>query len=526
MSAAQRAAHVVVIGAGVGGLAAAVRLAAAGLRVTVLERAARPGGKMREVAVGGVPFDAGPSVLTMPFVFDELFAAAGERRQEHVRFLPVEPACRHFFKDGAVLDLYNDEPAGAAGAGEPWERSAAEVARVLGPRAEGEYRRYRRHAAGIYRAVERPFLRRALPRTPFGVLLSHDLGDAVGFLRLDARRSVWGALGRFFSDERLRVLFSRYATYCGSDPFRAPATLNVIPHVELGFGLFTVEGGMHRLAAALAGLAARRGAELRYGAEVARIELDAGERRCAAVHLAGGERLAADAVVANCDVAQIYERLLSDSKPGRRRAPRVGRLEASLSAHLRLVLARDTAGLPITHHNVFFSGDYAQEFAELRAGVPTDPTVYLCATPPPVPQGAGPADRMRWFFLVNAPPLGPGEEDRARGAEAGPKEAAALRARIAEKLRLAGVDLDRHAEAEGTVTPADFAAIFPHSRGSLYGSASNGMMSAFVRPRNQAPDLSNLFCVGGSTHPGAGVPMVALSAQISTELLLKRLRAA
>ncbi|MCS6915124.1 MAG: phytoene desaturase family protein [Myxococcales bacterium] len=499
-----RSTPVVIIGAGVGGLSAAVLLAAAGLPVTVLERAARPGGKMREVMVGGVPFDAGPTVLTMPWVLDEIFQAAGERRDAWVRFQPLEPTCRHVFPGGLVLDLFADQ----ADAAEPWARSAAEIGRVLGARAAEQYRRFRRHARGIYQAIERPFLRQALPRTPLGLLTRHP-ADALGLLRLDARRTLWQSLCRFFDDEPLRVLFARYATYAGSDPFRAPATLALIAHVELAFGVHEVQGGMYRLAEALAQLAERRGARLVCGADVERVELDARGRRAIAVHVAG-ERIPAEAVLVNCDVVQLYERLLAGTRVGERGAAQLRRLEPSLSARLLLVLARDAEHLPLAAHNVFFSSDYAREFAQLRQRVPEDPTVYLCRTRPP----SGAAGLSRWFFLVNAPPL-------PAGADVG--EPQRLRSLVADKLRTVGADLDRHAAAEVEVAPADFAEQFPGSRGALYGSASNAPWSAFVRPRNRAPGLDNVYCVGGSTHPGAGVPMVALSAQIASHLLLSDL---
>lgn len=514
--------HVIVIGAGVGGLATAIRLAAAGCQVTLLERAGHPGGKMRQVPVGDVLFDGGPSVLTLPWVFDDLFAAAGRRREDLVRFTPVEPACRHFFADGAVLDLYNDEPQEPAGNREPWARSAAEIERVMGARSAAEYGAFRRHAATIYQAVRRPFLLRALPRSPLLLPFTHDFRDTFSFLRLDSRRTLWQSLTRFFSDERLRVLFGRYATYCGSDPFWAPATLGVIAHVELAFGLHQVEGGMYRLAEALAALAGELGVRLRLHAEAERVELCPKEARAVAVH-AGGERLPADAVVANCDVAQLHERLLRGTRKGERHAREVAALPASLSAHLLLCAAERTAGLPLAHHNVFFSADYRQEFAELTGAgqVPQNPTVYLCASPDP----AGPRTIDRWFFLVNAPPLSAEDAASVRPAarERAALEATQVRRRIAAQLARHGLNLGAHAAASRHVTPVDFAELFPFSRGSLYGAAGNSRMSAFYRPPNQVRDLDNVFCVGGSTHPGAGVPMVALSAQITTALLLRRL---
>lgn len=521
--------QVVVIGAGVGGLAAAIRLQAAGQQVTLLERAAAPGGKLRQVPVGELCFDGGPSVLTMPFVFDELFACAGARRADEVRFVPVSPACRHFFPDGTVLDLYNDEPAADheqaqhLAADDPaldqrWARSAAEIERVLGARSAAEYRAFRRELWALYQVVSGPFMMDAtpLPRHPLGLVLSHGLATLRRMATIDTRRTVWQALERRFHDERLRVLFARYATYCGCDPFTAPATLNVIPHVELAFGLYTVEGGMYRLAEALQALALRLGVRLRCSAEVERVELSKGERRAQAVHV-GGERLPADAVVANCDAAQLFGRLLQGTRLGAGQARAVTQQPASLSAYLRLVAAREAAGLPLCHHNVFFSADYPREFDELwgrggQARAPGDPTVYLCA--PDVASGAA---LQRWFFLTNAPAL-PRDADAGWDAE----QKQTCRARIAAQLARHGIALDRHAQAERSVTPRDFEALFPQSRGALYGAAGNSRTAAFARPSNTVRGVENLYCVGGSTHPGAGVPMVALSARLTATQLLAR----
>lgn len=500
----------IVIGAGIGGLATAIRLLAAGHEVTLLERAAAPGGKMRQIRVGEHAFDGGPSVLTMPFVLDELCAAAGGRREELVSLSPLAPLCRHFFADGTALDLFADEPQPE---GRPlearWARSAEEIRRVIGSRAAAQFDRFRHHAARIYDAVERPFLRSPLPRHPLALLFTHRFRELFGLLRLDAMRSLWSALAEHFDDERLRVLFARYATYSGADPFLSPATLAVIPHVELAFGVYAVEGGMYRLAEALAELLRRKGGVLRCGVDVERIELDAGEKRAIAVH-AGGERLVADHVVVNAEIAQLYERLLAGTCLAAREGPRIEALPPSLSANLNLIVAADAGGLPLLHHNVFFSSDYAREFEELRRGPPSDPTIYLCDP------DAG-RDEQRWFFLTNAPALPPAAKDD--GTSWGPAQQAACRARVVDKLARHGIRLERHARAEAAVTPRDFASLFPSSRGAIYGAAASSRDAAFKRPPNRVPGVRNLFCVGGSTHPGAGVPMVMLSAQIVCELI-------
>lgn len=500
---------VLVIGAGVGGLATALRLLCAGFAVTVLERAPRPGGKMRQISVGDDVFDGGPSVMTMPWVLDELLAVAGVARKDVLSLTPLSPLCRHFFVDGTVLDLFSDEPTPAgASADAAWARSAEEIGRVLGARSAEDYRRFRRHAAAIYRAVEGPFLRRPLPQGPMDILSKFNFGDLFGMRHLDAARSLWRALSSQFSDERLRVLFARYATYSGANPFIAPATLAVIAHVELAFGVYAVGGGMYSLASLLAELITRRGGQIRCGADVERIEIDETAGRASAVYVAG-ERLAADYVVANCDAAQLYARQLAGSRPGDKHARAITALEPSLSAYLNLfvVAGQGVAELPLVHHNVFFSADYEREWQELLSGPPSDPTVYLCN-----PDYG--ASRQRWFCLTNSPPLpgtGPSSQTLDRWAR--------CRGRVADKLAQARLPLSEVLQGEGAVTPGDFAALFPFSRGAIYGPAASSRLGAFARPRNRVPGVENLFCVGGSTHPGAGVPMVMLSAAIVSELL-------
>jgi phytoene desaturase len=445
-------------------------------------------------------------------VLDELCAAAGVARPDLLTLTPIDPLCRHFFADGSVLDLFADEP--TAPADRPaaaWARSQEEIRRVAGADAAEQFGRFRAHAARIYGAVERPFLRRAIPRNPLMLFITHDLGDVLAFLHLDARRSLWQAVSAFFADERLRMLFARYATYAGADPFLAPATLAVIVHIEMALGVYAVAGGMYRLAEALRELIRRLGGELRCGADVERIELDPREARALAVHVAG-ERLAADDIIVNCDVAQLYARLLAGTRLAEQEGPRLLALPPSLSAYLDLIVAGDAAALPLRHHNVFFSRDYAREFVELADRPPSDPTVYLCN--PDFGQ-----DEQRWFFLTNAPPLPPGD---ARSWT--PAEQAACRARVGDKLARHGMDLGRHQRAALGVTPRDFAALFPHSRGALYGAAASSKVAAFKRPQNRVPGVRNLYCVGGSTHPGAGVPMVMLSARIVAEQVLGRQR--
>ena len=288
--------RVIVVGAGVGGLAAAIDLARQGVNVTVLERASTPGGKMRQVAIpGGARLDAGPTVFTMRWVFDTLFADAGTTLAAELTLHPAEILARHAWADGTGLDLHAD-PA----------RTADAIGRFAGPAASRGWQAFAEESRRIYETLERTFI--AAPR-PSALSLTAAVArqGLAGLWDIRPFETLWAALSRHFPDPRLKQLFGRYATYTGSSPFRAPATLMLIAHVEQQ-GVWLVEGGMHRLAQSLAALAARHGATLRYGAEVAEVTVAAG--RVTGARLASGERLPADAVLVNADAAALSAGLL------------------------------------------------------------------------------------------------------------------------------------------------------------------------------------------------------------------------
>jgi 1-hydroxycarotenoid 3,4-desaturase len=280
----------------------------------------------------------------------------------------------------------------------------------MGSQAADEYNRFRHHAARIYQAVERPFLLSPIPANPLGLLFQNRVSDVFGLLRLDARRTLWQALRRFFSDERLRVLFARYATYSGANPFLAPGTLAVIPHVEQGFGVYSVEGGMYRVATGAGGARPSNGwtDSLWRRGEVAWFSTSGKQVVSAEV---AGERLHADLFVANCDVPQLYERCSTGVVwPS-------GCGSATITCRHRCRLAyiwqwRSRRALSLCHHNVFFTQDYRNEFAELHDGPPSDPTVYLCN--PDFGEST-----QRWFFLTNAPALPPLGADSKPGCRSG-----------------------------------------------------------------------------------------------------------
>ncbi|MEQ9609315.1 MAG: phytoene desaturase family protein [Kiloniellaceae bacterium] len=503
----RRAPRVAIVGAGIGGLAAALELATRGLDVTVLERGAAPGGKMREVAVGPPgetrPVDAGPTVLTMPWVFEEIFAQAGACLSDHLTLHRADVLARHAWNAEAHLDLFADE-----------DRSTQAIGDFAGAAEARGYRAFCARARQIYRTLDGPYLRAQRP-SPFGLsvnaLQRGGWRGLVDLWRISPFESLWSALGSHFRDPRLLQLFGRYATYCGSSPFAAPATLMLVAHVEQE-GVWFVEGGMHRLAGALAGLAMRRGAQLRYGCEVTEVQAPHG--RVTALRLASGECLEADAVIVNADAAALAGGFLGPDVAGA--AAPLAQKDRSLSAVTWAVSAR-CGGFPLLRHNVFFSRDYAAEFDDIFATrrLPRQPTVYLCAQDRGDPGAAPPTGAERLFCLVNAPPDGD-----SGNLETSEIETCAERS--FHLLERCGLKVERQTETMVTTTPSDFARMFPGSGGALYGRASHGWQACFRRP-GATTRVQGLYLAGGSAHPGAGVPMAALSGRLAATRLLQGL---
>ena len=474
--------NIVIVGAGIGGLAAALLLACAGHDVTVCEAAASPGGKLRQIAHGAARIDAGPTVFTMRPVFEEIFAAAGTTLDAELGPRKLDILARHFW-DRAVLDLPAD-PAAAQAA----------IGGFAGPGAAVLYQKFRARAARIFNTLDATFMQVPQPGLA-GLIRNAGLRHGPALLGISPFASLWDELGKYFPDLRLRQLFARYATYSGASPFAAPATLMLIAHAE-SQGVWRLPGGMHSLARALARLAAARGAVLRYNAPVAEILVADG--RASGVRLADGTTLAAGAVLANVELAALAAGRFGAAaaaalRPAARDAAR------SLSA-LTWAITGSAAGAALAHHNVFFSADYAAEFAAIGRGrLPPDPTVYLCAQ-----------DNENFLCLVNAPADGDAEQISEQGAQVCFQRAMA-------KLAASGVTLrPRQVTRTG---PAQFETLFPASGGALYGRALSGWRDPFRRP-GSASRLPGLYLAGGGVHPGPGLPMAARSGQLAARRII------
>jgi 1-hydroxycarotenoid 3,4-desaturase len=470
---------VVVVGAGVGGLTAALLCAARGMDTLVIEAGDGPGGKLRSVEVAGRSVDVGPTVFTLRDVFETLFEDCGGALSDHLTLRRAERLARHFWTDGSRLDLFPDI-----------EANAEAIRDFAGAREAEGYRAFAARAARIHAILDGAYVRASRP----GLF---SLPARIGWRRwrdlmaISPFETLWGALGSHFRDPRLRQMFARYSTYCGSSPFLAPATLMLVADVERE-GVWYVEGGMIRLAEALAGFAGTLGARFQFRTKVESLVVEGGRAR--GVVTSEGERFEADAVLFNGDVSALS--LLG---------PAAGAAAAPTPPRARSLSAVTFAGvgsvdLPLIHHNVFFGEDYAGEFDAIfrRGRAPARPTVYVCASDRD--DGDAGEEVEPLFCLVNAPHTGAGSLD---AEEIGRCETAAM-----DVMRDCGATL-RWRERVATA-PADFAMRFPVTGGALYGRASHGWRASFQRPAARS-GLPGLYLAGGSAHPGPGVPMAALS---------------
>ncbi len=480
--------RVAVIGAGVGGLSCALRLAHAGCAVTIFERNERVGGKLNVLLADGFAWDMGPSLLTMPHVFDELFAAVDRKRSDYLKFIPLPCTCRYRWTDGTVID----EDASF------WQR--ADVARFLV------------YAAGLYEISAEAFLNHPLDEW-WRQLSARFVPKLRHLPKVASRRTLAESIRGFFPDDpHVQQLFNRFATYNGSSPYRTPSAFNIIPYVQSRFGGWYVKGGMYAIARALAAVGRELRIDFRFNTEVKSARRE-GERWL----LNGRETF--EHVVCNQDVLSAVPRFFPP--------PRAKAFAASHSRHDELSISGFIMYLGVgrqyeslEHHNIFFSDDYPAEFRQMFEEYrPADePTIYVAVNSRRDPAHA-PSGCDNWFVLVNAPALD------ARHPVNWPELHEAYGARIVERLeRCFGFDgLAANIRVQRFFTPADFETRYLAQGGALYGFASHGALSAFRRPPQQPRELENFYFVGGSTHPGGGLPLVCLSGKMVAERILRKL---
>lgn len=481
---------VLIVGAGIGGLAAALALTARGLRVRVLEAAQHTGGKVGSVEVDGVVIETGPSVLTLPEVFAGLFARAGLRLEDVIDLRRLDPGFRYRYADGCVLEVAHDP-----------EDTLARIRSALGPVAEAELASFLGYSRRIWDAAAPNFV--LGPAPTWAAMTGLALRHPRALLSVDPLRSMAAGIDRHVREPHLRMLLRRYATYNGSDPRRAPATLNCIAHVELSLGGFGVQGGIRALVEAMVAAVESRGGVIECGTPVDRVLVEDGAT--VGLALSGGRRLQAPAVLVNADVGWLRDGALADTD---RLLPAAANPSMSgWTAALRA--ARRPDRLP---HEVLFPADYDAEFADIfdRDRPPAAPTVYLCAQER-CHGIAGWADAEPLFVMANAPAE---PSDGQRPAEVWD----GFQHEVEQRIRSAGLWSPGDAMVWRR-TPAELAAAFPGSRGAIYGAASNDRFAAFKRPPNRVTGVRGLYLASGSAHPGGGLPMVALSGAAAADCL-------
>ncbi len=485
----------IVIGAGLGGLAAALRLQARGWEVAIFEAGPTPGGKMNRWLASGYTFDTGPSLITMPWVFSDLFTAAGSSLEEHLELVPLDTLGEYIYPDGTRFTYSSSLPECFEG-----------IARIA-PGDQDGFLRFLELGSRLWEVSRQTFLQ----RTPYDPPRRGDWR----VMRDMPVRYGWGNYNRaveaHFESPYLRQLYNRYPTYVGSSPYLAPATLAIIPYLEMAFGGWYVRDGLYRIVEGLVALLRSRGVSLCLNQRVDRINVSGG--RATGVTLGSGEQAGADIVVMNGDAATLPGLLAPELVPGKRVSRDRGR---SMSGFVMLLgISR---GLPEFQANtIYFSADYKKEFAQItdEGRFPDDPTVYVnmpSRTDRSLVSGGG----ETLFIMANTP---------AKADQWSDVQVEEARRRVFERLRKGGFpDLAGSVVVEDVWTPRRIEERYLMPGGAIYGSDSHGWRNAFLRPRNKSREADGLYLVGGSTHPGGGTPTVLLSAEITCALIEKHER--
>jgi phytoene desaturase len=479
---------VVIIGAGLGGLSAACRLAKLGFKVTVLEKNETVGGKVNFVESAGYKFDTGASLVTMRHIFDELFEFCGSNLADYLTLQKLEPICRYFWKDETKFD-----------ASEDLLKTEEEIAKIE-PQDVESFKKYLADSREKYEISERTFLAKSLNDLP-SLIRPKNLPD---LLKISSLKTLAKHNKCYFKSLKLQQLFNRFATYNGSSPYQIPATFALIPYVEFGLGAWYVKGGIYQTPKALEKLAIELGVEIQLNSEVEKINISDGKTN--GVTLKNDKLIESDFVISNADAIETYRNLLPKPKYQKR--------EPSCSGFVLLLGVKKRFPM-LAHHNIFFSEDYKAEFdAIFQQKIPAkDPTIYICATSRTDATQA-PQDCENLFILINAPYTNSNVNWKT--------EAKTYRDQIVQKLEKLGLqDLEASIEFEQIITPEDFETKYHANKGSIYGMSSNGVFSAFMRVPNRATDVKNLYFVGGVTHPGGGMPLVLLSGKMAAEMISK-----
>ncbi len=482
-----------VIGAGLGGIGAAVSLAAAGWRVDLFEKNDHVGGKLNVLREQGFAFDLGPSILTLPAIFERLYARAGRRFADDVPIQALQPHWRNFFEDGTSIDLH------------PTAAETVRASPTLGPDDGRDLESFLAYSRRLYDLCEPSYFGRGL-ETTWQMVRHHGVLSALR--DFDLFDSMHDGVASHVRHPRLRDVLDFFVKYVGSSAYDAPGILNLMAHVQSAFGLWYVPGGLFRLALGLRRLAEEAGVRLHLGTEVAGIREEAG--RAAGIRLADGSTHDADVVVCNMEVIPAYRRLLGEPEERLQRFDRFGPACSGLVLHLgvRRTYPR------LAHHNFFFSRDPESHFHAVfrEHRLPEDPTIYLVAPartdPTQAPEGCESIKILPHIPYVQDPPF-----PRSAYLE--------LKQRVLDKLERMGLEgLRRHTVVEQMWVPEDIERLYYSNRGAIYGVVSDRRTNRGFKAPRQSDRLPNLWFAGGSVNPGGGMPMALLSGMLAADRIL------
>lgn len=479
-----------IIGSGIAGLAAAIRMAVRGQQVTVFEANPYPGGKLSSFDLQGYRFDAGPSLFTMPQYVDDLFRLAGEDPKDHFEYERLPTVCNYFWEDGTRLSAYGDQ-----------EKFAKEAAEKLGV-SEATIQQQLKDSARKYEVTGKIFLEKSLHKADTWM----DPKVAKAMLQiptLDLFTNMNRVHERIAKHPKLVQLFNRFATYNGSNPYKAPGLLSIIPHFEHALGAYYPKGGMVEISQSLYKLACRLGVKFHFASPVEKILVKNGQ---AEGLIASGKAHTFDQVISNMDIFFTYRKLLPDQK----QPERILQQEKSTSAII-FYWGIKKSFPELNLHNIFFSDNYRAEFEAMANGeLYKDPTVYVNISSKYSPEDA-PEGHENWFTMINAP-FNTGQDWDALIDQS--REAA-----IQKVSRTLGTDIRPLIACEDILDPRTIESKTKSHLGSLYGTSSNNKMAAFFRHPNFSRRIKNLYFCGGSAHPGGGIPLCLLSAKIVDDVM-------
>lgn len=483
----------IIIGSGIAGMATAIRLSVEGYEVSVFEANDYPGGKLSSFQEKGYVFDEGPSLFTQPSNIEELFSLANEPIQEYFQYTATEVACRYFFENGKIVDAYTDK-----------EKFSKELSEKLGEHPQAASK-YLAASEKLYQNVGEIFLNHSLHKA--STWFHNRVVKALGTIKL---ANLFKTLhqhnqSKFSSSEAVQI-FNRFATYNGSNPYKAPGMLSLIPHLEQNQGTFYPYGGMISITNALYQLAIKKDVQFHFSHQVDKIHHE--HQKVTGV-FSKDVFHPADIVVSNADVYCTYKHLLQHQK----RAKKLEKIERSSSAII-FYWGINTAFKDLGLHNILFTKNYQEEFDCLfsKKIFYNDPTIYINITAK-MEKGQAPEGAENWFVMVNAPTNEGQDWDTLR---------ADIRKNVIAKInRVLQTDIESFIEVEKIMDPVGIEKKTQTYKGSLYGTSSNARLAAFFRPANFTSQYQGLYFCGGTVHPGGGIPLCLKSAYITIELIKK-----